>query len=202
MADGLFLSTARDVAKDYPDIAFDAELLDNTCLRVPSFHPFTHIALTIDRHRSYPLQRSRNGHAQSIRRHPVRFIRWVPSLSRGVLSMAVLILLCRLIGGLGLTPSGNIGDEASIFEAVHGSAPDIAGQGKANPTALLLRYPSSTPNLPVNPFLTLSSHASSTLLYQRPFSQDHPPFCLLSPFRPVMLSVYFLLRLVCCIVRS
>lgn len=43
-----------------------------------------------------------------------------------------------LIGGLGLTPSGNIGLEASIFEAVHGSAPDIAGMGKANPTALLL----------------------------------------------------------------
>jgi len=43
-----------------------------------------------------------------------------------------------LIGGLGLTPSGNIGKDASIFEAVHGSAPDIAGQGKANPTALLL----------------------------------------------------------------
>jgi isocitrate dehydrogenase (NAD+) len=34
MADGLFLSTARDVARDYPDIKFDAELLDNTCLRV------------------------------------------------------------------------------------------------------------------------------------------------------------------------
>ena len=34
MADGLFLSTARAVAKDYPDITFDAELLDNTCLRV------------------------------------------------------------------------------------------------------------------------------------------------------------------------
>jgi isocitrate dehydrogenase (NAD+) len=47
-------------------------------------------------------------------------------------------LSAGLIGGLGLTPSGNIGDDASIFEAVHGSAPDIAGQGKANPTALLL----------------------------------------------------------------
>jgi isocitrate dehydrogenase (NAD+) len=34
MADGLFLSTARDVAKDYPDVVFDAELLDNTCLKV------------------------------------------------------------------------------------------------------------------------------------------------------------------------
>ena len=43
-----------------------------------------------------------------------------------------------LIGGLGLTPSGNIGDECSIFEAVHGSAPDIAGKSLANPTALLL----------------------------------------------------------------
>lgn len=43
-----------------------------------------------------------------------------------------------LIGGLGLTPSGNIGEKASVFEAVHGTAPDIAGQNKANPTALLL----------------------------------------------------------------
>ncbi|GAA5796566.1 isocitrate dehydrogenase, NAD-dependent [Helicostylum pulchrum] len=43
-----------------------------------------------------------------------------------------------LIGGLGLTPSGNIGRDASIFEAVHGTAPDIAGQDKANSTALLL----------------------------------------------------------------
>ncbi|KIJ06723.1 isocitrate dehydrogenase, partial [Paxillus involutus ATCC 200175] len=43
-----------------------------------------------------------------------------------------------LIGGLGLTPSGNIGRDASIFEAVHGSAPDIAGMCLANPTALLL----------------------------------------------------------------
>merc|ERR1719333_1165880 len=43
-----------------------------------------------------------------------------------------------LIGGLGLTPSGNIGDECSIFEAVHGSAPDIEGKALANPTALLL----------------------------------------------------------------
>lgn len=47
-------------------------------------------------------------------------------------------LSAGLIGGLGLTPSGNIGKEVSIFEAVHGSAPDIAGKGLANPTALLL----------------------------------------------------------------
>jgi isocitrate dehydrogenase (NAD+) len=43
-----------------------------------------------------------------------------------------------LIGGLGLTPSGNIGQYASIFESVHGTAPDIAGKDLANPTALLL----------------------------------------------------------------
>ncbi|PVU98174.1 hypothetical protein BB561_000075 [Smittium simulii] len=43
-----------------------------------------------------------------------------------------------LIGGLGLTPSGNIGKDASIFESVHGTAPDIAGKNLANPTALIL----------------------------------------------------------------
>jgi isocitrate dehydrogenase (NAD+) len=47
-------------------------------------------------------------------------------------------LAAGLIGGLGLTASGNIGENASVFEAVHGTAPDIAGQDKANPTALLL----------------------------------------------------------------
>jgi len=43
-----------------------------------------------------------------------------------------------LVGGLGLTPSGNIGTNGALFESVHGTAPDIAGQDKANPTALLL----------------------------------------------------------------
>jgi isocitrate dehydrogenase (NAD+) len=47
-------------------------------------------------------------------------------------------LCAGLIGGLGLTPSANIGDNVAIFESVHGTAPDIAGQNKANPTALLL----------------------------------------------------------------
>jgi isocitrate dehydrogenase (NAD+) len=42
------------------------------------------------------------------------------------------------VGGLGLAPGANIGADAAIFEAVHGSAPDIAGKGVANPTALLL----------------------------------------------------------------
>ena len=43
-----------------------------------------------------------------------------------------------LIGGLGMAPGANIGDDAAIFEAVHGSAPDIAGRGIANPAALIL----------------------------------------------------------------
>lgn len=51
----------------------------------------------------------------------------------------ILSDLCAgLVGGLGLIPGANIGDDIAIFEAVHGSAPDIAGQNKANPTALIL----------------------------------------------------------------
>jgi len=47
-------------------------------------------------------------------------------------------LAAGLVGGLGVVPSGNIGDEGALFEAVHGTAPDIAGKGVANPTALLM----------------------------------------------------------------
>ncbi|XP_060581679.1 probable isocitrate dehydrogenase [NAD] subunit alpha, mitochondrial [Ruditapes philippinarum] len=51
----------------------------------------------------------------------------------------ILSDLCAgLIGGLGVTPSGNIGEDGAIFESVHGTAPDIAGKDLANPTALLL----------------------------------------------------------------
>jgi isocitrate dehydrogenase (NAD+) len=105
MSDGLFLSVGNQVAKEFPDIEFDAELLDNTCLK-----------MTTD---------------------PVPYndkVLVMPNLYGDILSD----MCAGLIGGLGLTPSGNIGDECSIFEAVHGSAPDIAGKGLANPTALLL----------------------------------------------------------------
>jgi isocitrate dehydrogenase (NAD+) len=47
-------------------------------------------------------------------------------------------LAAGLVGGLGVVPSGNIGEECALFEAVHGTAPDIAGKNQANPTALLL----------------------------------------------------------------
>jgi isocitrate dehydrogenase (NAD+) len=46
--------------------------------------------------------------------------------------------IAGLVGGLGMAPGANIGEGAAIFEAVHGSAPDIAGKGVANPLALLL----------------------------------------------------------------
>jgi isocitrate dehydrogenase (NAD+) len=47
-------------------------------------------------------------------------------------------LCAGLVGGLGVVPGANIGADAAVFEAVHGSAPDIADQNLANPTALLL----------------------------------------------------------------
>jgi isocitrate dehydrogenase (NAD+) len=47
-------------------------------------------------------------------------------------------LCAGLVGGLGVVPGSNIGDDAAVFEAVHGSAPDIAGKGIANPLALLM----------------------------------------------------------------
>ena len=47
-------------------------------------------------------------------------------------------LAAGLVGGLGVVPSGNIGEGIALFEAVHGTAPDIAGKGVANPTALLM----------------------------------------------------------------
>jgi isocitrate dehydrogenase (NAD+) len=47
-------------------------------------------------------------------------------------------LCAGLVGGLGVTPGANIGDRCAVFEAVHGSAPDIAGQDRANPLALLM----------------------------------------------------------------
>jgi isocitrate dehydrogenase (NAD+) len=47
-------------------------------------------------------------------------------------------LISGLVGGLGLAPGANIGEKAAIFEAVHGTAPDIAGQDVANPGALIL----------------------------------------------------------------
>jgi isocitrate dehydrogenase (NAD+) len=59
-------------------------------------------------------------------------------LSENLYGDIISDLAAGLIGGLGLAPSGNIGEQTAVFEAVHGSAPDIAGKNIANPTALLL----------------------------------------------------------------
>jgi isocitrate dehydrogenase (NAD+) len=48
------------------------------------------------------------------------------------------VLAAGLVGGLGVVPSGNMGESIAVFEAVHGTAPDIAGKNIANPTALLM----------------------------------------------------------------
>jgi isocitrate dehydrogenase (NAD+) len=47
-------------------------------------------------------------------------------------------LCAGLVGGLGVVPGSNIGDDAAVFEAVHGSAPDLAGKNAANPLALIM----------------------------------------------------------------
>ena len=52
----------------------------------------------------------------------------------------IIDALCMKLGGLGFAPSANIGDSTRIYEAVHGSAPDIAGQDKANPSAILMAF--------------------------------------------------------------
>ena len=67
--------------------------------------------------------------------HPEKFdVTVMPNLYGDILSD----LASGLIGGLGFLPSANLGKDVAMFEAVHGSAPDIAGQNLANPTALLL----------------------------------------------------------------
>ena len=100
---GLFLKVARDVAREYPDIAFNEMIVDNTCMQlVMNPQQFDVIVTT--------------------------------NLFGDIISD----LCAGLVGGLGLAPGANIGADAAIFEAVHGSAPDIAGKGIANPCALLL----------------------------------------------------------------
>jgi isocitrate dehydrogenase (NAD+) len=101
---GIFLDTARDVAKRYEGrVACDDRIVDACAMQ-----------LVLD---------------------PWQFDMIVTTnLFGDILSDEI----AGLVGGLGMAPGGNIGEDAAIFEAVHGSAPDIAGKGIANPTALLL----------------------------------------------------------------
>ena len=100
---GLFLEVCEEVAKDYPEIAFDSLIVDNTCMQLVM--------------------------------NPERFDMIVTTNLFGDI---ISDLCAGLVGGLGMAPGANIGKDKAIFEAVHGSAPDIAGKKIANPTALIL----------------------------------------------------------------
>ncbi|GAB4172208.1 MAG: isocitrate dehydrogenase [Wenzhouxiangellaceae bacterium] len=100
---GLFLRVAREVAEQYPDLAYDEIIVDNCCMQLVM--------------------------------NPERFDVMVTTNLFGDI---ISDLCAGLVGGLGLAPGANIGERAAMFEAVHGSAPDIAGKGIANPCALLL----------------------------------------------------------------
>jgi isocitrate dehydrogenase (NAD+) len=103
LSDGLFLTSCRAVAKQYPAIEYKEMIVDNTCMQLVM--------------------------------KPQQFdVLLLPNLYGDVISD----LGAGLVGGLGLVPSGNIGERAAIFEAVHGTAPDIVGRGIANPTAILM----------------------------------------------------------------
>jgi isocitrate dehydrogenase (NAD+) len=103
LSDGLFLTSARKVAEQYPDIEYKELIIDNACMQIVlDPQQFDMLLLT--------------------------------NLYGDIMSD----LAAGLVGGLGVVPSGNIGESVAIFEAVHGTAPDIAGKGIANPTALLM----------------------------------------------------------------
>ena len=102
-SDGLFLKTAQEVAKEYPDIEFEDRIVDNLCNQIVS-RPEEYDVVVL------------------------------PNLYGDIVSD----LCAGMIGGLGLAPGGNIGEEYAVFEATHGSAPKYKGLNKVNPTALLL----------------------------------------------------------------
>ena len=102
-SDGLFLKTAREVAKNYPDIEFNDNIIDAFCMNLV-INPGNFDVIVF------------------------------PNLYGDIASD----LCAGLCGGLGIAPGANIGKEYAVFEAVHGSAPDIAGMDLANPTAEIL----------------------------------------------------------------
>jgi isocitrate dehydrogenase (NAD+) len=103
LSDGLFLSSVRTVAAQFPGIQYLELIVDNACMQ-----------MVMD---------------------PLQFdVLLLPNLYGDLMSD----LAAGLVGGLGVVPSANLGDDCAMFEAVHGTAPDIAGKGLANPTALLM----------------------------------------------------------------
>jgi isocitrate dehydrogenase (NAD+) len=102
LSDGLFIRCCREVAANYPEIAYNELIVDNASMQLV-MRPETFDVLLL------------------------------PNLYGDIVSD----LAAGLVGGLGVVPGANMGEKCAVFEAVHGSAPDIAGQGVANPTALM-----------------------------------------------------------------
>ena len=102
-SDGLFLVTAREMAKKYPDIEFEDRIVDNMTMQLV--------------------------------KNPQQFdVIVTPNLYGDIISD----LCAGLVGGLGLAPGANVGDDAALFEPTHGSAPKYKGQNKVNPIAMML----------------------------------------------------------------
>jgi 3-isopropylmalate dehydrogenase len=91
-----------------------------------------------------------------------------PNLAGDVLSD----LAAGLVGGLGLLPSANVGDDNALFEPVHGSAPDIAGQGVANPSAMILSAAMMLDHLDYDAEATRVTEAVETVLAEGPHTAD------------------------------
>jgi homoisocitrate dehydrogenase len=103
LTDGLFRETCLAVAKEFPDVQAEEQIVDSMIYRMI--------------------------------REPERYdVIVAPNLYGDILSDAA----AALVGGLGLAPSANVGDHFTLVEPVHGSAPDIAGKGLANPCAAIL----------------------------------------------------------------
>jgi isocitrate dehydrogenase (NAD+) len=102
-SDGLFLETARDVARSYPDIEFEDRIVDNMCM-------------------------------QLVQKPQLYDVIVLPNLYGDIVSD----LAAGLIGGLGIAPGANLGEEYAVFEPVHGSAPKYKGLNKVNPLAMIL----------------------------------------------------------------
>ena len=108
LSDGLFLECARTVADDYPFIQFEEKPVDNVCLEL-AMDPSMFDVLVMEN----------------------LFGDVISDLAAGLIGGP------GPGGGLGLVPGANYGTKYAVFEAVHGSAPDIAGQGMANPIAVV-----------------------------------------------------------------
>ncbi|ESR41997.1 isocitrate dehydrogenase (NAD) catalytic subunit 5 [Citrus sinensis] len=118
--DGLFLKCCREVAEKYPEITYEEVVIDNCCMMKTKLLAKNLLLYW---------------YAQLVKNPAAFDVLVMPNLYGDIISD----LCAGLIGGLGLTPSCNIGEGGiALAEAVHGSAPDIAGKNLANPTALLL----------------------------------------------------------------